>query len=234
MSDPGGDGSDSERRLGYGLFEEDMGPGSALAHVYRGEIHRMKFWRERLDRTTNWAVMVLAAILTWAFSAPGNPHYLLLVGVVAVTIFLGIEAHRYRGYDVWRQRVRLLQENVVAPGFDQSVGLADPGWRAKLARDYRTPTIKLPFEEALAHRLRRVYLPLLLVLLGAWIVRITAFSEHGTWPETAAIGVIPGVLVTALVALFYLAALAVALRPRTWRARAELRERDVGALEEDG
>jgi len=25
-----------------------------MAHLYRGEVHRMKFWRKRLDRTTNW------------------------------------------------------------------------------------------------------------------------------------------------------------------------------------
>lgn len=58
-----------------------MGPSSALAHLYRGEVHRMKLWRERLDSTTNWAVIVVTAILTWAFSSPDNPHYLLLLGV---------------------------------------------------------------------------------------------------------------------------------------------------------
>jgi len=53
-----------ERHLGRGMFEEEMGPGSSMAHLYRSEVHRMKFWRERLDRTTNWAVTILAAILT--------------------------------------------------------------------------------------------------------------------------------------------------------------------------
>jgi uncharacterized membrane protein len=218
--------------LGHGLFEEDMGPGSAMAHLYRGEIHRMKLWRERLDRTTNWAVMMLAAILTWAFSDPGNPHYLVLVGMVALTIFLGIEAHRYRGYDVWRSRVRLLQENVIAPGLDPSAGVDDPDWRQKLARDYRAPTIKLTFEEALAHRLRRVYLPLLTVLVAAWVVRITAFPNAGTWPTTAAVGGIPGTVVTGLVVVGYLCAALIAFRPRTWRSRAELRERHLEAWDD--
>lgn len=48
------DPTDSEQReLGAGLLKEEMGPSSATAHLYRGEIHRMKLWRERLDRTTN-------------------------------------------------------------------------------------------------------------------------------------------------------------------------------------
>ena len=59
--DPTGE---TERELGSGLFEADMGPSSSMAHLYRGEVHRMTNWRERLDRTTNWAVTVMAAILT--------------------------------------------------------------------------------------------------------------------------------------------------------------------------
>jgi len=140
--DPSGE---RERGLGAGLFERDMGPSSSMAHLYRGEVHRMTRWRERLDRTTNWAVTVIAAILTWAFSDPTNPHYLVLVGLVT----LGIEAHRYRGFDVWRSRVRLLQQNVWAHGLDPGRGVDDDGWRGKLSEDYRNPTVKIPFEEAL-------------------------------------------------------------------------------------
>lgn len=95
-----------------------MFPGSALAHLYLGEIHRMSRWREGLDRTTNWAVTVLAANLTWAFSDPEKPHFRILRGAVAVGFFLGIEAHRFRGSIVCRTRVRLLQEHVWAQGLD--------------------------------------------------------------------------------------------------------------------
>jgi uncharacterized membrane protein len=59
-------------RVGMGLLDIGMGPSSALAHLYRGELHRMKLWRERLDRTTNWAVPLMTAILTWAFSNETN------------------------------------------------------------------------------------------------------------------------------------------------------------------
>jgi uncharacterized membrane protein len=212
--------------VGVGLLDVDMGPSSALAHLYRGEIHRMKFWRERLDRTTNWAVIVLAAVLTWAFSAPSNPHYVLLGGSAVLALFLVVEARRYRGYDIWRSRVRTLQRNVWAVGLDPDGQQPDGDWRARLATDYREPTVKISTEEALAHRLRRIYLPLLTVLLAAWVVRVTAYGE-ASWPASAAVGRIPGVAVTAAVVLAYGAAVAVACRPRTWHARGELREEDL-------
>ena len=211
--------------VGLGLLDEDMGPSSALAHLYRGEVHRMKLWRERLDRTTNWAVQLLAAILTWAFSSPANPHYVLLVGNLAVGLFLVIEARRYRAYDMWRSRVRTLQRNVWAPGLDPTREV-DTGWRERLAADYYEPTLKITFEEAVAHRLRRVYFPLFCILDGAWVLRVTAFGA-APWPESAAIGMVPGVAVTAGVALALGSGLFVALRPRVWRAHDELRTEDL-------
>jgi uncharacterized membrane protein len=186
----------------------------------------MKLWRERLDRTTNWAVIVMAAIITWAFSSPDNPHYILLIGVATLSVFLLIEARRYRGYEIWRTRVRILQENVWAYGLDPSAGVVDPDWRVKLSQDYRTPTVKISAEEAIAHRLRRVYLPLFGILLAAWLVRITAFSSQ-PWIESAAIGMIPGVAVLIVVALCYLGALILTCRPRTWHAKGELRAEDL-------
>jgi uncharacterized membrane protein len=212
--------------VGTGLLDVDMGPSSALAHLYRGEIHRMTLWRERLDRTTNWAVIVLAGVLTWAFSAPSNPHYVLVAGGAVLAMFLVVEARRYRGYDIWRSRVRTLQRNVWAVGLDPGDTDPDPDWRADLAADYRRPTVKITAEEAIAHRLRRIYLPLLSVLLVAWLLRVTAFAAPD-WPGSAAIGMVPGSVVTAGVGVAYLAALVVACRPREWHARGELREEDL-------
>ena len=211
-----------DARIGGGFFEEAIGPGSAMAHLYRGEVHRMTRWRERFDRTTNWAVIVIAAVITWAFSADSNPHYVILVGVAVVAIFLRIEAHRYRSYDIWRSRVRALQVNAFAYALDAREGVEDPDWRAHLAEDYRHPSIKITREEALAHRLRRVYLPLALVLLVAWVIRITAFAGD-PWPASAAVGTIPGTAVTAVVVGVYLAAVVIAFRPREWHAEGELR-----------
>lgn len=213
--------------IGAGMLREEMGPSSALAHLYRGEIHRMRFWRERLDQTTYWAVVVMSATLTWTFASRNNPHYVLLLGTVAVATFLAIEARRFQGYDVWRGRVRTLQKNVFAYGLDPSAGLPDPEWRRTLGEDYRQPTIKISTEEAVAHRLRRVYLVLLTIVVGAWTVRIAAFSAR-PWPASAAIGQVPGLVVTAIVVGFYLGCLVVAFRPRTWHVDDELMSQSVG------
>lgn len=222
------DATTPERReLGEGLLDEDMGPSSSVAHLYRGEIHRMRFWRERLDQTTYWAIVIMSAVLTWTFSSRGNPHYILLLGAAALATFLVIEARRYRGYDIWRGRVRTLQKNVFAYGLDPSVGVEEPEWRTELAEDYRSPTIKITTEEAIAHRLRRVYLLLFTITLGAWALRITAFAGR-PWPASAAIGQIPGVLVSGIVGLLYLVAIGIAVRPRTWQAEDELHEQAIG------
>jgi uncharacterized membrane protein len=211
--------------VGKGLLDVDMGPSSALAHLYRGEVHRMKLWRERLDRTTNWAVILMAAILTYAFSNQSNPHYVILIGNAAIGLFLVVEARRYRAYDVWRSRVRTIQENVWAAGLDEGEPIRGE-WREELADDYRNPALKITAEEAIAHRLRRVYLPMFAILNGAWVARVTAFGDV-PWPDSAAIGQIPGLVVTLGVAAIFVGGCFIACRPRNWQARGELRSEDI-------
>ncbi len=224
-SEPMTDAGPPDPGVGEGLLDVDMGPSSALAHLYRGEVHRMKLWRERLDRTTNWAVILMAAILTYAFSNQTHPHYVILIGNAAVSLFLVIEARRYRAYDVWRSRVRTIQENVWATGLDEGVPM-DADWRADLAEDYRYPALKITAEEAIAHRLRRVYLPMFGILNGAWLLRVTAFGTQ-PWPASAAIGQIPGLAVTAGVVLAFGVATVLAYRPRDWQARGELHSENI-------
>src|ERR1044072_831142 len=50
---------------------------TAMAHFYRGEVQRSNTWRNRLDTTTNWAVLTAGGALSFAFSSPHNPHLLL-------------------------------------------------------------------------------------------------------------------------------------------------------------
>jgi len=139
-----------------------------------------------------------------------------------LTVFLSIEARRYRIYDVWRSRVRLLEENVFANALDPE-GVVQSDWRELLSTDLREPTIKTPAIEAVSRRLRRVYTPLLTVLIAAWTVRLTVFTppESGVI-ATAAIGAIPGWIVLVGVACFYLAVLVLTFRTRPRRAKGEL------------
>ncbi|EMA58446.1 hypothetical protein C470_12243 [Halorubrum distributum JCM 13561] len=195
---------------------------SLIAHTYRGELGRTSSWRTRIDRTTNWAVVVTASLLTWTFSNESRPHYVLLIGLVMLSVFLGIETRRYRAFDVWRSRVRLLEENVFANALDPE-GVEQSNWRQLLSEDLREPTIKMPSVEAVSRRLRRVYAPLFSVLIAAWIVRLTVFTPSGSGVvATAAVGAIPGALVLAIVACFYLVVLALTLRRAPRRAKGEM------------
>jgi uncharacterized membrane protein len=128
-------------------------------------------------------------------------------------------AHLYRGENVW------------AHGLDPSTELIHEDWREELADDYRNPKLKISYEEALAHRLRRIYLPMVTIVLAAWVIRITAIAP-ASFPESAAVGAIPGPVVTGVVAALYGVALAIAFRPRDWKGHPELRSRDIGRWQE--
>src|SRR6476660_284135 len=88
---------------------------TAMAHLYRGELGRSDRWRTRLDTTTNWALTTTAAVISFAFASPSTPHVTIIVGVWMVMTFLLIDARRYRYYDLWNRRVRLLEDGYWSP-----------------------------------------------------------------------------------------------------------------------
>lgn len=183
---------------------------AALPHLYRGQIDRITTWRTRFDQTANWSVVVMATVLTWVFSNQNNPHYVLLIGILAVSAFLLVEAKRYQKYDAWRARVRVLEVDffgeILAPG-----GPAEDEWRQRLRADLRHPVIGISYPAAVAHRLRHVYFALLTILVAAWLFRVTVFAAAEPALSTAAIPGVPGEVVAAVVALFYLAVVGLTL-----------------------
>lgn len=209
------------------ITDESSEMNALLGDAYRGELDRETTWRSRLDQTTTWGVTVVAAILTWAFSSGTNPHYIILIGILALSFFLFIEARRYRDYDVYRSRVRLFQQNLLANALDPSDGVEHENWRNQLSQDYRRPTLKVSTWEAVAHRLRRMYLPLLAVLLIAWLFRVTAFAPNESLLTTAAVAIVPGAVVVVGIALYYTTAVAIVLWPRDREAKGEFREGDT-------
>ena len=87
----------------------------ALAHLYCGEVYRSTVWRTRLDSSTNWAVVTTGIALSATYSnAEASPLPMVLVGLL-VTVFLLFEARRYRYFNVWRARARLLETDFYAP-----------------------------------------------------------------------------------------------------------------------
>lgn len=82
---------------------------NAVIHYYRGEMGRMTSWRDRIDRTSNWAITVVAALLSISLSTPSSHHGVIVFGMLIVSLLLLIEARRYRFFDVYRSRVRQLE-----------------------------------------------------------------------------------------------------------------------------
>src|ERR1700720_3492191 len=67
-----------------------------IAHYYRAEMSRMSGWRDRIDRTTNWAITVAGAMLSVSLSTSTAHHVVLLFAMVLVLLLLVIESRRYR------------------------------------------------------------------------------------------------------------------------------------------
>ena len=199
---------------------------TVLAHYHRAEIARMAGWRDRIDRTTNWAITVIAAMLSVSLSTPTAHHGVLLFAMLLVMLLLGIEARRYRFFDVYRTRVRQLERHYYAEVFAPG-SVVDPGWTRQLAEDLRHPVFHISLREAFGRRLRRNYGWMFAILLLAWVLKITsarlqdagsqsgvAETVHGL-PEIlagAGLGPLPGWLVLAGVAAFYAWLLAAGLR----------------------
>jgi uncharacterized membrane protein len=187
----------------------EFGPAEigALAHLYRGEVYRSTVWRTRLDSSTNWAVVTTGIALSATYArADASPLPMVLVGLL-VTVFLVFEARRYRYFNVWRARARLLETDFYAPMLRGEPVRVDSGWTTLLAQDYIAPRYHISFARAIGRRLRRTY---------GWIFVIQAIAYYGKlaihpnpittladlW-ERAAIGPIPGELVVAAGVLFH-------------------------------
>jgi uncharacterized membrane protein len=208
--------------IGDGLFEDESGmsPNSAFAHLYRGEIHRMKLWRERMDKTTHWAIISLFGILTWVFSSSGRPHYLLLFGVVVITIYAIIEGRRYKGYEMWHQRIRKLQRNVFSSGFSSDTH-NDANWQSKLADSYAKPSPNISTREAVTHRFKQVYGYLISILLMSWFINVFVIS-NGDWHKIASIGTVSGFFILAIVVIMCVLVVLGFLYPYNWSSDEEL------------
>lgn len=216
---------EEEREIAGEVAGQAEGFLGLMGHLYRGEVGRAVQWRTRLDRTANWSVVLLATIVTWTFSSLSNPHYVLLGGFVIVSVFLFLEARRYRIYDVYRARVRMIEENVMANALEPE-GVVHEDWRIMLADDLRTPRSKIPYLEALRHRLRTVYLALLTVLVASWLVRVLLFAGDRSLAEAARIATVPGDQVAAGVAIVYGLVVILTFWPMERKAMGEIRGRD--------
>ena len=179
----------------------------ALAHLYRGEMYRSKIWRTRLDATTNWAVVTTGIALSVTFAhEDASPLPLVLVGLL-VLVFLYFEGRRYRYFDIWRVRVRIMETSFFGPMLRGQGVRTDSRWNQILADDYTGLYFHISLLEAVGRRLRRNYVWILAIQLIAYLGKILIHPDAvdtlaELW-ERAAIGPIPGQVVLLMGALFH-------------------------------
>jgi uncharacterized membrane protein len=194
---------------------------TTMSHFHRAEILRMAGWRDRLDLTSNWAITVVAAMLSVSLSTATAHHGVLLFAMLLVLLLLAIEARRYRFFDVYRSRVRQLERHyfgqIFAPRPDPL-----PNWLQLLGDGLRKPQFLISHRAAFARRLRRNYLYMYAILLLAWVLKLStpSLQTEGVKLDivhslagavgSASLGPLPGWVVVAVVALFYAVLLYVA------------------------
>src|SRR5436190_21134068 len=182
-----------------------------VAHYYRAEVARMSGWRDRIDRTTNWAITVAGAMLSVSLSTATAHHGVLLFAMVLILLLLVIESRRYRFFDVYRARVRLLERRYFAHVFSAGE-TQDTEWIRGLSQDLQRPVFLMGRGLAFSRRLRRNYVWMFLILLVAWLLKISTpkLMPDGTpghfahslyeWSSGATIGPLPGWFMVAAVA----------------------------------
>jgi len=174
---------------------------TAMVHFFRAEVQRANVWRQRLDTTTNWAVVSTGATLSVAFSQPDIHHSIIILTTLLVLWFLLIEARRYRYYELWSYRVRLMETDFYAamlvPPFHPS-----PEWAESLAENLLSPSFPISLWEAFGRRLRRNYIWIFLILYASWVAKIWLFPEPATgisdFIQRSAIGPVSGQIMIAL------------------------------------
>ncbi|MBM7113632.1 DUF2270 domain-containing protein [Archangium primigenium] len=169
---------------------------AAMAQLFRGELSRSDTWRSRLDTTTNWALTTSAAVVSFGLSSTGSP-VVFLVGIWLVLTFLLIEARRYRYYDLWIRRVRLLENGYWVPLLRREP--IDPDAIRELVTLVERPQIHLSLFSAISTRLNRAYGPILLVLTTTWFVKVYSHPrpprDLDDFLHRAAVGPLPGEVV---------------------------------------
>ena len=156
----------------------DPGYVNAMSHFYRGEMGRIMVWRQRLDVTTNWAITSTTAIITIAFSSREVPHIIFFFNLAILWVLLWIEARRYRFYDAFRARIRMLEAHFLVPMVMENRDLLQGEWKKLVCEDLILPCFKISKLEAIGRRLKRNYVFIFIMVLLAWITKIFLHATH--------------------------------------------------------
>jgi uncharacterized membrane protein len=145
---------------------------TAMAHFYRGELGRIMVWRQRLDTTTNWAIISATGIITFSLQHQEVPHIIYMLSNLMVFLLLVIEGRRYRYYDAYRARVRMLEAHFLVPVVMRRSEMLEGDWRQLLAEDLLLPSFKIGVRESISRRLKRNYLWIFIILFVSWALKV--------------------------------------------------------------
>ena len=180
-------------------------------------MNRALHWRNRLDTTTNWAVVATLGTLTFSFNNPRFSQETLIAGMYVNLVFLILEARRFRFFDVWRARVRMIEENFYGPILRRDLHSPIEHWGEHVADDLLHPKFKITMLQAVKARLMRNYIFVFGFLLIAWLGRLVVLGRSGEGGVRSLFGIgsIPGWVPISSVVVLYVALLAViVLTPR--------------------
>lgn len=145
---------------------------TVLAHLYRGELARSNVWRQKMDMTTHWAVITTTALVSIAFTNRDAQHLILPFCSMLLFLLLVVESRRYRFFDVWRTRVRMLEVHLMVPALYNDKNLIEGDWREVLCNDLLMPTYKMGNWESIGRRLARTYIYLFVIVYLAWLFKV--------------------------------------------------------------
>lgn len=187
---------------------------TAMVHLYRGETQRANVWRQRLDSTTNWAVITAGTGVSIALGNATGHHGVIILNMMLITIFMFIEARRYRYYEIFASRVRLMETDFFAAMFVPPFGPA-ADWAESMAENLLHPHFNISMWEAVGRRFRRNYLWIFIVLAVAWLAKAALFPQPLTsWQELvqrSSIGALPGEVVLVAGVIFFILLFALGL-----------------------
>jgi uncharacterized membrane protein len=150
---------------------------NGMVHFYRGELGRIMVWRQRLDVTTSWAITLSSAVFGFAFADRDVPHIIFFFNIAVVWMLLWIEARRYRFYDAFRARVRMLEAHFLVPIVSQNTAMLQGEWQRLVCEDLILPSFKISRFEALGRRLKRNYAFIFTIVMVAWVTKIFLHAE---------------------------------------------------------
>jgi uncharacterized membrane protein len=208
---------------------------TVMAHFYRGEVGRIMLWRQRLDLTTNWAIAASTGVITYALSHAEVTHLVFFFANLVCLFLLLIESRRYRYYDAFRARVRMLEAHFLRPVVQQQQPGDGLHWREQMSEDLALPSFKISRREALYRRFGRNYVWLFLIVGGAWFVKVWAHCPgaqtlRGFLPAVQNGQPLPAWLYWTLAALFL--GTVVWLLTGALRLEAYTAESDIGQVHE--